>query len=160
MSITNLSIRLGWSETKTGAIDRGHTSRIPDRHPSAIDMARIAAVLGIPPGELDKAASEVTGSAKSAALSRQALTGAAEILRADAAEPPSVPDAAVLTPELIARGDELFEVLVKDRPDREFLEFLWRGTKNGQPKSLMERMEGVIAWISDHSRREGARETG
>lgn len=133
-SLEELAARLGWSDGKLGAIERGHTTRNPDRHPSVHDLARLAAELGIPASELGKAADGAPE------LSRQVLTGAAEILRADAPEPePATSDL-----------DRLVEAIAKARPGDDTIRFLWRQTDGeGRLRPAAERVDLVVNWLAD-----------
>jgi transcriptional regulator with XRE-family HTH domain len=141
-TIPVLAERLGWSEGKTGAVERGHTSRNPDFRPDANDLAHVAAELRIPPIELDG-----IGRDDAAAILR-AMTGAP-------AEP--APEAA---PEILAALDALVSLLIRERErhgaspnDRATIEFIWDGTDgNLNPKPLADRVRDVIGWVDGPGR--------
>jgi hypothetical protein len=146
LPIPKLAARLGWSKEKQGAIERGRTTRQPAYPISDDDLARIAVEIAIPAAELER-----IGRAE-----------AAEILRGT---PGAVPEpAAAPDPATLAAVDELFAALIKDRPDRNVLEFLWRGQDgDGNPKPLAERVRSVADWAADGQRdadADGSRLTG
>jgi transcriptional regulator with XRE-family HTH domain len=160
MSIPELARRLGFSETKMGAIDRGHTSRQPDRHPTATDMARIAAELRIPPAELDKAAGETETE-----RSYQVLTRAAEILRASPAEPASgiitVPDTSQELRDMEILIGSLLGILDPAYSRAEVLRLLWRDQDGeGGERPRAERVGLMNGVIGGRMAVQGARRTG
>jgi transcriptional regulator with XRE-family HTH domain len=137
MSIPELARRLGWSDTKMHALDLGRTSRVAERHPSAGDMARIAAELRIPPEELGK-----TAAAAEIPRSVQVLTQAAEILRSNPAGPPAV----LGTAREIADMADLIGLLIPAHPRADLLALLWRDEDGeGGPRPVAERVALMLA---------------
>jgi transcriptional regulator with XRE-family HTH domain len=128
---------------KWGDVERGRTRArqgLPaaEWHAPAPVVAIMAARLDVSPAELAQAHRD----------------DAARILEREAAHPSPVraaPQAHGLGPDiLVIVLDKLFAALIRDRPDREVLEFLWRdidGEANLRP--LGERMQSVVDWIDD-----------
>lgn len=137
-TMEEIAAKLGWSKEKFGDIERGHgrsrNGNTPrEIHPTAADLARIAAELGITPQELEEAG------------------------RPDAAEllPGLGGGSSEFGPDVLALFDKLFDVLTEGRRDYEVLHFLYRSLDGeGRLKPLPARVQNVMDWI----RRDSARD--
>ncbi len=133
---------------KWGDVERGRTRArkgLPpaEWHAPAPVVAIMAARLGVPPADLAQAERD----------------DAARILEREAAHPSparAVPTAGALGPDILVLVlDKLFAALIRDRRDREVLEFLWRDIDGeGNLRPLAGRMQSVIDWIDDRGVRQ------
>jgi transcriptional regulator with XRE-family HTH domain len=133
---------------KWGDVERGRTRArkgLPAAvwHAPAPVVAIMAARLGVLPAELTQAD----------------RADAARILEREAAHPTpvrAVPTAHALGQDVVALVlDKLFAALIRDRPDSEVLEFLWRDIDGeGNLRPIGERMQSVVDWLDDRRGRQ------
>ena len=135
-TIGEVAGRLGWSSDKLGKIERGHTrtrnGKPPrEHHAGDADLVRVAAVLGIPAEDLDRAG----------------RTEAADLLRARSDAGPEHGDGA--DDELTSLLVRLVEAFLRDRADQNILRYFWDGQHDadGQQRPREDCVRMMIGWI-------------